>query len=267
LELVPRIGGEVATGTLFDHRLHARDELSVVVGFELAVIGVSVVETLFLEAIDNGFERINVFASGGLDTHDDVAIHLNEATVAIPSETGVLGRGFERENGVVVESEIEDGVHHTRHGIAGAGAHRDEEREAFGVTKLGAHALLHFLNPNFDLALELSWVVAIVVVEMRANLGRDGEASGDGKSDAAHLSEIRALASEEVLHRRVAVGLAVAPRVNVFGRLGLTGWFLRCSRGWFLLCGGLLSDLRGGFDCLAGGLFGCGFSCHILVQY
>ena len=255
LELVPRVGGEVEAGALFHHCLHAGDELLVVVGGELAVIGVGVVETLLLEVVDDGFKRIDIFTSGGLDTHDHVAIHLNEAAVAIPSESWVLGRGLEGLDGIVVEAEVEDRVHHARHRVAGTGANGDEEREAFGVTKLGAHALFHLLDARLNLALELDGILAAVVVEVCADLGGDGEASRNGKANAAHLSEIRALASEEVLHRGVAVSFAIAPRVNVF-----LGFGLLC--GGFLFSGGL-AGLRGGlFDRFFDGLFGCGFCCH-----
>ena len=146
---------------------------------------------------------------------------MNEAAVTIPSETGILGRGLESEDRVVVEAEVEDRVHHAWHGVTGAGANRNEEREAFGVTKLGAHALFHLTDAGLDLALELDWVLAAIAVEMRADLGGDREASRNRKTDAAHLGEICTLASEEVLHRGVSVGFAVSPRVNEF--LGLSG--------------------------------------------
>lgn len=60
------------------------------------------------------------------DVEDDVAVHVEEAAVAIPGEAlvGVLG---EAEDGAVVEAQVEDGVHHAGHGEGGARAHRNEE--------------------------------------------------------------------------------------------------------------------------------------------
>ena len=51
---------------------------------------------LVLEVVDDGFERLVIFAFALLHAEDDVAIHLDEAAVAIPGEALVLGGGGER---------------------------------------------------------------------------------------------------------------------------------------------------------------------------
>ena len=48
-----------------------------------------------------------------------------------------------------------------------------------------------------------------------ARLGRDREAGRGGQARLGHLGEAGALAAEEVLHPAVALGRAVAPRVDV----------------------------------------------------
>ena len=58
----------------------------------------------------------------------DVAEHLHEAAVGVPGEALVAGRLREPLDRVVVQAEVEDGVHHARHRLAGAGAHRHEQR-------------------------------------------------------------------------------------------------------------------------------------------
>src|SRR3546814_11647731 len=63
-----------------------------------------------------------------VDFEHHVAEHLDEAAVAVVGEapvTGGLGEAFHR---LVVEAEVEDGVHHARHRGARAGAHGHKEQ-------------------------------------------------------------------------------------------------------------------------------------------
>ena len=234
-ELGPDVVRETLAGALEDEGLEALDEFLLVEGGELGVLDVVVVD-LVLVIVDDGFERLVVLAGTLLHADDDVAVHLDEAAVAVPGEAGVAGGLLERDDGLVVEAEVENGVHHARHRVAGAGAHGDEERRAVGGAELRAHDLLHVGDAGLHLGLEFLRVGFLVGVVVRADLGGDGEAGGHGQADAGHLGEVGALAAEQGLHAAVAIGFAVAPRVNVFEGLG--GAF-RCGG---LFARGLLSS-------------------------
>ena len=56
-----------------------------------------------------------VFEQVGIDTHDDVGEHLDKATIAIPGKARVLRLGDKALNGLVVEAQVEDRVHHAGH--------------------------------------------------------------------------------------------------------------------------------------------------------
>jgi hypothetical protein len=146
--------GNTWPGALLDEGLEALDELLLVVGRQLGVLDVVVV-LLVLEGLDHGLERLVVLALLLLHAEDDVAVHLDEAAVAVPGEALVLGRLGEGDDRLVVEAEVEDRVHHARHRVAGAGAHGDEEREAGGVAELVAHHLLHVGDPGLHLRLQV----------------------------------------------------------------------------------------------------------------
>ena len=161
-----------------------------------------------------------VFAFALLHAEDDVAVHLDEAAVAIPSEARVVGGLLEGDDGLVVEAEVQDGVHHARHGVAGARADGDEERHALGGAELGAHDLLHVGDAGFHLRLQGGGIGALVGVVVGADFGRDREARRHRETDAGHLGEVRAFAAEEGLHRAVAVSFTVAPGVDDLGGLG-----------------------------------------------
>jgi hypothetical protein len=66
--------------------------------------------------------------TGVVEAQHHVRIHLDEAAVAVPGEARVAGQGGKALDRLVVEAEVEHGVHHARHGDAGARADRDQQR-------------------------------------------------------------------------------------------------------------------------------------------
>ena len=63
-----------------------------------------------------------------LNLKDHVAIHLDETSEAVIGETLVVGLSGESGDRGVVQAEIENRVHHARHGGPGAGADGNEKR-------------------------------------------------------------------------------------------------------------------------------------------
>lgn len=60
--------------------------------------------------------------------HNNIGVHLNEATVGVVSKALILGQLCKAFNDLVVESQVEDGVHHARHGSSCTGADRNQQR-------------------------------------------------------------------------------------------------------------------------------------------
>mmetsp|Transcript_6723 Transcript_6723/g.17216 ORF Transcript_6723/g.17216 Transcript_6723/m.17216 type:complete len:986 (-) Transcript_6723:44-3001(-) len=143
-----------------------------------------------------------------VDAHDDVAVHVEEAAVAVERKLLASLDGQPLYH-VVVEAEVEHGVHHAGHGDGGAGAHGQQQRVR-GVAQLLAHALLDEHEALEHLLPHAVRQVAAVVVELRARLRRHREPSGDGEANGAHLGEVCALAAKQGLHGGVSVGLAIA---------------------------------------------------------
>ena len=119
-------------------------------------------------------------------------------------------------DGLVIQAEVEDGVHHAWHGVASARANSDEEGHAFGVAKFAAHDFFHLGDAKFHLPLKLDGIGALVCVVVSADLGADGEAWRHWEADAAHLGKVCTFASEEGLHGAIAVCFCCAKTVNVF---------------------------------------------------
>ena len=198
-ELVPRIVRKHLAGAFLDQGLEAHDEFLLVIGGELGVFDVRVI-LLVLEGVNDGFERFVIFAFALLHAEDDVAVHLDEAAVAIPREAGILGGVFEREHRLVIQTEVQNRVHHAGHGIAGAGTDGDQERKALRVTELVAHDLLHVGNAGLHLRLEFLGIGLLVGVEISADFGGDGETGRHGQANAGHFREVGTLAAEQRFH-------------------------------------------------------------------
>ena len=85
-ELIPRIARELAAGLLLDSLLEVGHQLLQIVGRKL---GVEFGAALLLLLVDQHLERIVILLRYGLHAQHYVAVHLYEAAVRVPRETGV----------------------------------------------------------------------------------------------------------------------------------------------------------------------------------
>lgn len=53
---------------------------------------------------------------GGRHAEHDVAVHLDEAPVRVPREALIVRCARQRLDGLIVQPEVQDRVHHPRHG-------------------------------------------------------------------------------------------------------------------------------------------------------
>src|SRR6185503_13165623 len=212
-QLIPRVVGKLLAGALLDQRLEPLHQLLEIVDAEPGVLD-GLVMPFVLQLLDHRLERLVIFVGTLLDAEHDVAVHLHEAPVAVPREARVAGLLRERLDGLVVEAEVEDRVHHPGHRVARARAHRHQQR-VLQVAERLAGLLLDRGDAGVHLATQHRRIGALVGVVVGADLGGDGEPGRYRQADAAHLGEVRPLAAEQWLHRAVAVGL-LAEEVNVF---------------------------------------------------
>ena len=167
---------------------------------------------LALHSVHDFLKRIMVHLALLLHAHHHVAVHLYEAAVAIPCKAAVTGgllQGFDSD---VVEAEIQNGVHHARHRIARAGAHRNQQRIAT-VAKLLLDFLLNDAQAVLHLLGKLLREAAAVVVVPVAHFGADGESGRNWEAHERHGGEVGTLAAEQCLLRTVAIG-ALSKGIN-----------------------------------------------------
>ena len=147
------------------------------------------------------------------DFHDDIGVHLDETAVGVVSETRVLRLLCEGDDDLVVETEVQDRIHHAGHGSTRAGTDGNEQR-VIEIAELLAGHLFELFNILHDFRFDLAVDLAVVLVVLRAGFGRDGEALRDRHAEVGHFGEVRALAAEQLAHMAVSF----REQVNVFMR-------------------------------------------------
>jgi hypothetical protein len=138
---------------------------------------------------------------------DNIGIHLDEAAIAIPGKARIARNLCQSCNGRIVQAEVEDSIHHARHGDTRARPHRHQQRigriaKAFPRDRLNMHNTLRHFRPDVvRKALPLRIIKG-------AHLGRDCKAGRHRQADCGHAIQIGTLAAQQIL-------VAACPRVPV----------------------------------------------------
>ena len=204
-QLLVRVLRKLALGVLLHDFLVVGDDFLQRLGVE---IGVELDLLLLLLAVEHFLERM----LGNVEHHR--AEHLDQAAIGVVGEARIvaeLGQAFDR---LVVQAEVEDGVHHARHGKLCARAHADQQR-IVGSAQLLALQLFQPAQSFVHLAIDFGGNRVALHV-LAASFGLDGEAGGNGESGVGHLGQAGAFAAEFVFHLAVTLGMSVAEEVNIF---------------------------------------------------
>ena len=202
-QLLLGVGGEVGANLGLVLRLELAGQRLQVVGVQLHVLGDPL---LLLHLVD---ELLKILLA---HLHDNVGVHLDEAAVAVPGPAGVVGLLGDDVHHLLVQAQVQDGVHHAGHGGPGAGADGDQQG-VLQITELFPGDFLQLVDIFHDFGLDLVVDLLAVLIILGTGLGGDGEALGDGHADVGHLSQVGALAAQQVAH----VGVALGKEVQEFG--------------------------------------------------
>ena len=111
-KLFHRIVWEIVTCLFFDGLLEACNEILQV--FYRKVL-VELNAASFLNLFDDCFEWVDVFLVYRLHAKNNVAIHLYETAIRVVNEVRIVGLLYHTFSHLVVKTEVEDSIHHTRH--------------------------------------------------------------------------------------------------------------------------------------------------------
>ena len=131
------------------------------------------------------------------DVLDDLPVHQDQPAVRVVREALVPGSLGEPADGLVVQAEVEDRVHHPGHRDRRPGADGDEQR-ILRVAEPLAGLLLERGEMLLDLGLEAVGKPAAVRHVGAAGIGRDRETRRHRHSELGHLGEPDPLAAEQL---------------------------------------------------------------------
>ena len=161
-----------------------------------------------------------------LDLEHDAAEHLDEAAVAVVGEAAVAGPRLQSFDGLVVQARGSESCPSCR---ASRTSRRSGRRRAAGCSSSRASRRRAFSSLRSCAIISVSIFGGQLAARSRsrdADVGGDGEARRHRQAGVGHLGQAGAFAAQHVLHRAVAVGLAVAEEVHVLLRA------LRATRSW-----------------------------------
>ncbi len=199
-QLLLRIVREVNADLRLVFSLELTSQYLQVISSQLNVLSYA---PLFLHLVDQLFKVLLA------DLHNNVRIHLDKSSVAVPSPSGVIGLLSDSVNNSFVQTQIEDSIHHTWHRSSCARTNGNEQR-IFLVAELLAGNTLHLNDILIDLLLDLLRDTAVLII-LCASLSSDSEALGNRKTDVGHLSQVSALTAEQLSH----VGITLREEIAI----------------------------------------------------
>ena len=212
-QLIPRRYGEVLAGLFLDGGLELDNQLLQVIGRQFGIV---LDAAGLLHLVDNHLERILILLADRFHTQDDITVHLHETAVRVPCETRVAREFRNSLDSLVVQTEVEDRVHHTGHRSAGARTNRYEQR-SHRVTELAAGQAFDTSDRLFDIrAQHLDDTILAMLIVFGADAGRNREPRRNGDTYLVHLCQVCPLAAQQFSHFAIAFGLFVAERIDAF---------------------------------------------------
>ena len=211
-----RVRREVFADFRFIFRFELASEFFQIFGGEFHVLGHAF---FFFHLVDEFFK---VFFA---DFHNNVGIHLNKTTIAVVSPASIARFGSHGFDNIFVQTEVQDGVHHTRHGSASARTHRNEQR-VFFVTEFHTGDAFHLVDVLHNLSLDVIVDFTAIFIVLSASLSRNSEALRNRQTDFGHFSKVRTFTAQQLTHGRVAFAeqvhilvthLSQPPTVNFSG--------------------------------------------------
>ncbi len=143
------------------------------------------------------------------DLHNDVREHLDKSSVTVPSPAGVARLRGDGIYNRLVETEVQNGVHHAGHRSSCARTNGNEQG-IFLIPELLAADFFHLVDVSHYFLLNTVVDFATVFIVLCTSFRRYREALGYGKTDFGHFRKVRALAAQKLAHTCVCFGEEIA---------------------------------------------------------
>ena len=195
-QLLLGVGGEIHAQLALILGLELGSQLLQVVRIQLHVLGHALA---LLHPVDEGFKILLAHF------HDHVGVHLDEPAVAVPRPAGIAGLGGHDIHHVLVQAQVQDGIHHAGHGGPGAGTDGNQQR-VLVIAELLAGNLLQLVHVGHDLGLDIVVDLAAVFIIFGTGFRGNSKPLGDRQSNVGHFGQISAFSAQEFPHSTVSFG-------------------------------------------------------------
>ena len=196
--------GKRRVGLAVDNFQITLDDRLPVIGFQISITRQRLLQ---LVIIQHFFEKILRHA------HNNIAIHLNKAAIAVPRKARITGMGGQRGYSFIVQAKVQHRVHHAGHRGARARAHRHKQRR-IRIAKGDAQRRAHLLQRRAYFGAQRVGQLPVMLIEIMADIRRQGKSRRHWQTKAAHFSEICPLTAEQFRHASITFGRAVSELIN-----------------------------------------------------
>ena len=172
------------------NRLVTRDDLLEIVRGQ---VGIILCALALLDLVQNALKE------GLAHLHDDIREHLDKAAVGVVGKARIAGLFRKALDGYVIQTEVEDRVHHAGHGGTRARTDGYQQRIRFVAEALALLLLQlgqRLKNLRGDLVRDRLSLRIVIGTRFR----RNREALRNRQTQIGHFGEIRALAAEQLTH-------------------------------------------------------------------
>ena len=159
---------------------------------------------LFFIFIQFSFE----FGFGNAD--NNVSEHHDKSSVRVISKSGVASFSCQTFYGNIVQTQVQDCVHHTGHGCSCAGTNGNQQG-IFGIAQFFPCDFFQFAQSHFDLCDHFVSQLFAAFVVLCAGFSCDCETLGDRQTQDCHFCQVCAFTAQQVTHGSITF----AEHVNI----------------------------------------------------
>ena len=158
----------------------------------------------FFHLVDEFFE---IFLA---DFHNNVGIHLDKSSVAVPCPARIAGCCSKCLYYFFIQTKVQDGIHHTRHRSSCTGTNGYKQR-IFLISELLSCDLFQLCHSLHDLSHDLIVDLSAILIVLSTSFCCYSESLRNRQAQACHLSQVGTLATEKVSHVRITFGEHIHP--------------------------------------------------------
>ena len=133
------------------------------------------------------------------DFHYNIAEHLQKSSVAVIGKSFIICLLRQRDDSLVIQTEVQNRIHHARHGDRRSGTNGNQQG-ILRISKLLSHDRFQLILMRFDLFNDAVVDFSTVCIILFAGVCRNGESKRHRHAGFCHLSQIRSLSAEQGSH-------------------------------------------------------------------